>query len=70
MLLLDAPGATLTNAWGINGDQIVGYYNDGVRDHAFLYQAGGWTTLDAPGAELTEPQGIEESSRETSRVGP
>ena len=60
-MFLDAPGATLTNAWGIDGSQIVGYYTDGIsgHDHGFLYEAGIWTTLDVPGAYRTEPQGID-----------
>jgi len=54
------PGATLTNAQGINpaGD-IVGIYRDaGGRTHGFLLSKGEITTIDFPGAASTEARGI------------
>ena len=54
------PGATLTNAQGINaaGD-IVGIYRDaGGRTHGFLLSKGEVTTVDFPGAAATEARGI------------
>jgi probable HAF family extracellular repeat protein len=54
------PGATLTNAQGINaaGD-VVGIYRDaGGRTHGFLWRKGEVTTIDFPGASSTEARGI------------
>ena len=53
---LDAPGATGTVAFGIDGDNIVGYYwvgTGGSGVHGFLYDGTSWNTLDAPGATDT-----------------
>ena len=43
---LDFPGATATNAWGINdANQVVGWYEDADFDqHGFIYD-GAYTTL-------------------------
>ena len=54
------PGATLTNAQGINaaGD-VVGIYRDAAgRTHGFLVRNGEVTTIDFPGALSTEARGI------------
>jgi probable HAF family extracellular repeat protein len=54
------PGATLTNAQGINaaGD-IVGIYRDAAgRTHGFLWRKGEVTTIDFPGASSTDARGI------------
>ena len=51
------PGATFTQAWGINarGD-IVGFYMDvGNVTHGFLLSGGNFTTIDPP-RTLTLPQ--------------
>lgn len=34
---LDMPGAVLTFAYGIDGDRVVGYYEEGSRNHGFVY---------------------------------
>ena len=56
-VLIDAPGATLTDPRGINdsGD-IVGLYVDANgRNHGFVRDGFGFfTTVDFPGAVLTE----------------
>ena len=51
---LDYPGATWTEICGIDGSNIVGYYEDASGyGHGFLYNGTGWTTLDYPGATWT-----------------
>jgi uncharacterized membrane protein len=58
----DFPGATLTNAQGINaGGEIVGTYNDSgtpSRTHGFLLSGGVFTSIDVPGARATIARGI------------
>lgn len=57
---VDYPGATLTNAQGINpGGEIVGYYNDTQgKQHGFLLSGGSFTSIDYPGATATDARGI------------
>lgn len=59
---IDFPGATLTNAQGINaGGEIVGIYNDAgtpSRTHGFLLSGGQYRTIDFPGARSTTARGI------------
>ena len=58
---LDVPGATSTEAFGINRHgQIVGFYADssGVGHGFLLDPAGTFTTLDVPGATFTVAIGI------------
>jgi hypothetical protein len=59
---IDDPSATLgTEARGIYGGNIVGYYTNASGDHGFLYDsaANSWTTLDYPiNAALTQAYGI------------
>jgi probable HAF family extracellular repeat protein len=54
------PGATLTNAQGINaGGDIVGWYRDAANVfHGFVAQHGAVTTIDYPGAAYTDLRGI------------
>jgi uncharacterized membrane protein len=60
---IDVPGATLTNAQGINhqGD-IVGAYNDaaGVQ-HGYLLSGGRYRMIDFPGARSTFARGINDA---------
>jgi len=46
---LFAPGAQWTLPWGIQGNNIVGYYV-GLGSHGFIYDGTTWTTIDMPGA--------------------
>ena len=57
---IDVPGATLTNAIGINAHgQIVGLFRDaGGVFHSFLLDKGTFTTIDVPGATFTIAIGI------------
>jgi uncharacterized membrane protein len=59
---IDFPGATLTNAQGINaGGEIVGSYNDAgtpSRTHGFLLSGGHYQSIDFPGARATAARGI------------
>jgi len=57
---IDFPGATTTQAWGINlsGD-IVGFYVSADKaTHAFLKSRGQFFSIDFPGAAFTEAFGI------------
>jgi probable HAF family extracellular repeat protein len=46
---IDVPGATTTNARGINDSgQVVGTYVDSTGTHGFLYTDGSFTTIDVP----------------------
>lgn len=59
---IDFPGATLTNAQGINaGGEIVGAYNDAAspsRTHGFVLSGGHYQSIDFPGARATVARGI------------
>jgi hypothetical protein len=56
---LDYPGAHTTQALGIDGKNIVGYYSNSVGvEHGFLYDGTNWTTLDYPEAVKTRAYGI------------
>lgn len=59
---VDVPGATLTNAQGINprGD-IVGFYVASGVTHGFLLRDGVVTTIDYPGAAYSDARGINAS---------
>jgi hypothetical protein len=51
--IIDAPGASYTEAYGIYGGNVAGsYYKDSIY-HGFHYDGSTWTTLDAPGASRT-----------------
>lgn len=57
---LEFPGATLTNAQGINarGD-VSGFYTDATgRNHGFLWSRGSFLTIDVPNARITAARGI------------
>ena len=54
------PGATYTEAWGINNaGQVVGEYSTGSGVHGFLYQSGTYTDITVPGATYTQMRGID-----------
>ena len=57
---IDVPGATLTEAYGINAaGQIVGRFSDATGErHGFLKDGATFTTIAVPGATLTEAYGI------------
>jgi probable HAF family extracellular repeat protein len=57
---IDFPGATLTNAQGINaGGDVVGFYNDAAgKTHGFIYSGGNFRSVDYPDATLTQLRGI------------
>ena len=53
------PGATYTEAYGINNDgQVVGYWADDYHDYGFVYSDGSFTPLNYPGATDTQVLGI------------
>lgn len=60
--ILDVPGATLTEAVGVNDHgQVVGDYRDAAgKFHGFVWEAGLFQTLDVPfpDTRLTAPTGI------------
>src|SRR6185295_1316799 len=53
---IEFPGATLTNAFGINsrGDIVGNYMNADKSDHGFLLSDGQYSAIDFPGATATE----------------
>ncbi|MHC4536941.1 MAG: hypothetical protein ACYS6K_23585 [Planctomycetota bacterium] len=53
---LDYPGGTNTQPRGIDGSDIVGYYN---FNSGFLYDGSNWTTLNYPGDTATILEGID-----------
>ena len=60
---LDVPGATLTNAQGINhqGD-VVGTFNDAAgQQHGFLRSGAQYRLVDAPDARATFPRGLNDA---------
>jgi hypothetical protein len=54
-LPVQAPGATETDAHGIDGNRIVGDYTDASGTHHFLFDGSTWQTLNVPGT----PRGID-----------
>src|SRR5262249_40892515 len=65
--LLDVPGSSQASAFalGINASgQIVGSYRDAAYlHHGFLYDQGGYTTLDVPSSNYTHASGINASGQ-------
>jgi len=60
---LDVPGAESTQAYGIDGSDLVGVFQDtSLNKHGFLYDGTTWTTLDAPGATSTAAYDIDGSN--------
>lgn len=56
----NAPGATATAAYGISGNNVVGWYIDSSgKTHGFLYNGTTWTTLDKSGATSTAAYSID-----------
>ena len=52
---LNYPGATSTWILSIDGDNMVGSYEDSSGDtHGLLYDGSNWTTLDYPGMSYTD----------------
>ncbi len=61
---LDVPGATLTQAFGINeAGQIVGIFSGATGGHGFLLSGGVFAPLDAPGAIATTASGINDAGQ-------
>jgi hypothetical protein len=56
---IDAPGASMTYSYGIDGGNIVGEYFGGSGHHGFLYDGTNWTLVDSPGSHYTSPIDIE-----------
>jgi probable HAF family extracellular repeat protein len=56
-ITIDAPGAALTTAFGVNDRaQVVGYSQDAAGAiHAYLWDKGRFTNIDVPGASVTQP---------------
>jgi probable HAF family extracellular repeat protein len=57
---IDFPGATATQAWGVNDrGEVVGLYSLADKtNHGFLYRAGTLSSIDFPGATSTDVYGI------------
>ena len=60
---VDVPGATLTNAQGINHQrEIVGTFIDAAgQQHGFLRSGSEYRTIDMPGARISFARGINDS---------
>jgi probable HAF family extracellular repeat protein len=60
---LDFPGASLTNAQGINaqGDVVGAYMDAAGLNHAFLWSGGRYRTIDVPNAHQSIARGINDS---------
>ena len=58
---LSVPGASSTAAYGISGNNIVGFYLNGSYK-GFLYNGSTYATLSVPGASQTLPVGISGSN--------
>src|SRR5690242_18583626 len=57
---IDFPGATSTQAWGINqnGDSVGFYVSADKATHGFLRSRGEFSSIDFPGASFTKANGI------------
>ena len=63
---IDVPGASCctTVANGINNSgQIVGYFDDTRGRHGFVDTGGSLSTIDVPGARVTQANGINDSGQ-------
>jgi hypothetical protein len=57
------PDATDTFIYGMDGSNLVGYYDDASgKVHGVLYNGTTWTTLDYPGASGTRVYDIDGSN--------
>ena len=66
------PGSLETHPWDINSAGVVaGAYRmpDGGGFHGFIYSAGVFTTIDAPGADSTVIYGINDSGEAVGAAG-
>src|SRR4051812_1310373 len=61
----DVPGATVTQAFGINdAGQIVGIFRGATGStHGYLKDGATFTTIDVPGAITTEAHGINDAGQ-------
>lgn len=60
---LDYPNSTMTHAFSIDAENIVGEYWDLSGVHGFLYDGSTWTSLDYPGTTIgTHAYGISGSN--------
>src|SRR5215472_5433736 len=58
---LSVPGSTLTEAFGISSNQIVGQYwtgDNAFTEQGFLYNGGAYTTISGPGGTAIQPYDI------------
>jgi probable HAF family extracellular repeat protein len=60
---IDVPGATLTNAQGVNhqGDVVGTFIDAAGQQHGFLRSGGQYRTIDFPGARATFARGINDA---------
>ncbi len=62
MISIFPPGATATTVTGMNASaEVVGYYNDGARNHGFKYSNGVYTVIDPPDSASSRVNGINDS---------
>ena len=61
---IDVPGATLTNALGVNNaGQIVGIFANSTGLHGFLDTGGNFTQIDGPDTRETVANGINDAAQ-------
>jgi hypothetical protein len=56
---IDHPNATDTYLYGIDGNNIVGWYSDASGDHSFKFDGSNFIPLDNPGGTSTHLHGID-----------
>jgi uncharacterized membrane protein len=63
LMTFDVPGATLTNAQGINhqGDIVGSFIDAAGQQHGFLRTGSQYRTIDVPGARVSFARGINDS---------
>lgn len=59
---IDVPGADVTYAYDIDGDNVVGSYQDAAGRHGFVYDGADFTSIDVPEAAWTYAYGIDGSN--------
>lgn len=57
--IINPPGAGSSEAWGIDGGNVVGRYDIWPTVHGYSYDGTAFTTIDVPGASSTQAYGID-----------
>jgi hypothetical protein len=57
-VLLDPPGATFTQAYGVSGNNVVGTFSAPGGNRGFLYDGKSYSTLTPPGSDSSAAWGV------------